>query len=113
MRRVKSSKRMFPGEDLDLVENYGDVVRDARMKLGLTQEDLAKQLNEKLTVIKKIEAGEFKPPMDLAKRLERFLKVRLLEPVEEPSYVGSNKYPRKGEAGMSLGDLLKKDEGKR
>jgi len=100
----------LPGEDLDLVEDFGEIVKNARIKLGLTQEDLAKQLNEKLAIIKKIEAGEFRPSIDLARKLERFLKVRLLEPIEDLNYLPSSKLSKKEEFGISLGDLLKKDK---
>ena len=106
----------LPGEDLELIEDFGEVVRNARMRLGLTQEDLAKQINEKLTTIKKIEAGEFKPPIDLARKLEKFLRVRLLVPTEELSYEPSTKYvAKKSDFAVSLGDLIKKktDRGSR
>ena len=109
MNRRKRSGRTLPGEDLDLVEDFGEIVRTARVKMGLTQEDLAKQLNEKLTVIKKIESGEFRPPLSLARKLERFLKVRLLEPVEDLGYVPSKRSTREEEPGISLGDLLKRE----
>lgn len=108
MDRRKKSGKELPGEDLDLIEDFGEVVRTARIKMGLTQEDLAKQLNEKLATIKKIESGEFKPPITLARKLERFLKIKLLEPVEEIKQV-SSKYSTKGDLGISLGDLLKKE----
>ncbi|MCX8187261.1 MAG: helix-turn-helix domain-containing protein [Nitrososphaeria archaeon] len=108
MDRHKKSGKVFPGEDLELVEDFGEVVRAARIKMGLTQEDLARQLNEKLATIKKIESGEFKPPIVLARRLERFLKVRLLEPVEAPENVAGKVSTRK-EPGISLGDLIKKE----
>jgi len=99
----------LPGEDLELIEDFGDAVRKARLRLGLTQEDLAKQINEKLTTIKKIEAGEFKPPITLARKLEKFLKIRLLVPVDELSYESSGKYlVKSNDFEISLGDLLKK-----
>jgi len=84
MPRTKGRRRLeLPGEDLELVEDFGELVRRARIKLGLTQQDLAAQLNEKLTVIKKIEAGQFRPSIQLARKLEKFLKIQLLAPVEE------------------------------
>lgn len=111
MRRVRRSVRGLPGEDLELVEDYNEVVRKARMSLGLTQDELAKQVGEKVTIIKKVESGELKPSISLARKLEKLLKVVLLVPTEEPLHeVG--KYVRKaGElGGVRLGDLLKKED---
>ncbi len=92
---------------MELVEDYGEIVRRARMEMGLSQEDLAQMLNEKLTIVKKIESGEFRPSLDLARKIERTLNIRILVPVEEPEetpYTGVGK----PSTGVSLGDLLKK-----
>ena len=113
MRRAGRRRRDLFGEDLELVDDFGEVVRRARAGLGLTQEELAKQVGEKLTVIKKIEAGEFKPPISLARKLERILRVRLLIPTEEPLQDLAGRYLKKvgrEAGGISLGDLLKKRE---
>jgi len=101
----------LPGEDLEIVEDYNEIVRKARVSLGLTQEELAKQIGEKATIIKKIESGEFRPSISLARKLEKFLRVMLLVPAEEPLY-GSEKYVTKGRSsgGIRLGDLLKKSD---
>lgn len=109
MRRSRRFSGSLPGEDLELVEDYGLRVKQARTRMGLTQEELASQIGEKVTVIKKIEQGELKPSIDLVRKLEKFLKIRLLIPAEEPSYELS-KYIAKPDAskGVSLGDLLKK-----
>lgn len=78
-------KRSLPPvpESLQLAEDYGTIVRQAREKLGLTQSELAMQIAEKLSVIKKIETGRLKPDERLAHKLERALKVKLLEEGEE------------------------------
>lgn len=93
---------------MELIEDYNEVVRKARMSLGLTQDELAKQVGEKVTIIKKIELGELKPSISLARKLEKLLKVVLLVPAEEPlNEIG--RYARKGGelSGVMLGDLLK------
>jgi len=115
MRRAGRRGRDLLGEDLELVDDFGEVVRKARMGLGLTQEELAKQIGEKLTVIKKIEAGEFKPSISLARKLEKILRIRLLIPAEEPLQDLAGYYLKKGgkeAGGVSLGDLLRKREAK-
>lgn len=113
MPRTRGRRRLeLPGEDLELAEDFGELVRRARVKLGLTQQDLAAQLNEKLTVIKKIEAGQFRPSIQLARKLEKFLKIQLLVPVEEESIELRELSGRHELKGISLGELLKEDKEK-
>jgi len=107
MRR-SGRRRSLPGEELELVEGFGELVREARIRLGLTQEDLAKQLNEKVAVIKKIESEQFRPSIDLARKLEKALKIRILAPAEEELESVRKFMARGAEKGISLGDLLKK-----
>ena len=107
MPRTRGRRRLeLPGEDLELVEDFGELVKRARIKLGLTQQDLAAQLNEKLTVIKKVEAGQFRPSIQLARKLERFLKIQLLVPVVEES-IGLKPLSKGEPKGVSLGELLR------
>ena len=110
MKRAKKPVGSLPGEDLELVENYGELVREARIKIGLAQEELASQVGEKATVIKKIEHGELRPSIELARKLEKILRIRLLMPAEEEPSSEIRKYLTKPGAsgGVSLGDLLKK-----
>ncbi|MEM3897967.1 MAG: multiprotein-bridging factor 1 family protein [Nitrososphaerota archaeon] len=110
MGRARRLGGSLPGEDLELVENYGELVREARSRMGLTQEELASQIGEKATVIKKIEHGELRPSIELARKLEKFLKIRLLVPAEEEPSSELKRYLAKPGAsgGVSLGDLIKK-----
>lgn len=113
MKRAKRPAGSLPGEDLELVENYGELVREARIRMGLTQEDLASQVGEKATVIKKIEHGELRPSIELARKLEKILRIRLLVPAEEEPSSELKKYLTKPGAsrGVSLGELLKRKQG--
>jgi putative transcription factor len=70
-------------EESDLIEEYPVAVKEARAKLGLSQQDLAFKAKEKVTVIQKIEIGKMLPTMRLAKELEHILHVRLLVPRDE------------------------------
>lgn len=97
----------LPAEDVELVEDFGRLIREARERMGLTQEELASQLNERATIIKKIESGEFRPSIDLAKRIERILKIRIVVPSVEGDLAELSRYLEKGKpAGVTLGDLL-------
>ncbi len=70
-------------EESDLIEEYPTAVKEARAKLGLSQQDLAFKAKEKVTVIQKIEIGKMLPTMRLAKELEHILRIRLLVPRDE------------------------------
>ncbi len=67
---------------LDVVDDYARIVRQNREKLGLTQEQLGGKINEKGSVISRIESGHMEPDLKMAKKLERFLSVKLLEESE-------------------------------
>ncbi len=63
--------------ELELAPDWGARVRRAREGLAWTPEELAKRLNEKRSVVLKVEAGGFHPPDALVRKLEHLLKVRL------------------------------------
>jgi len=63
--------------ELELAPDWGHRVRKAREALTWTPEELGKRLNEKKSVVLKIETGELHPPDALVRKLEHLLKVRL------------------------------------
>ncbi len=63
--------------ELELAPDWGRRVRVAREALAWTPEDLAKKLNEKKSVVLKIESGGMHPPDALVRKIEHLLKVRL------------------------------------
>jgi putative transcription factor len=62
-----------------LVPDYTARIRKKREELGLKQDELAKKLNEKVSLIHHIESGEFEPNTELARKIEKFLKITLVE----------------------------------
>jgi putative transcription factor len=71
-------------QELDIADNYPQIIQKARRKHGLNQEDLAMKVKEHLSVIRKIELGKMVPNMRLAKELEHVLRIRLLVLTSEP-----------------------------
>lgn len=65
------------GDIEELAQDYDERIRQARENAGLSQEDLAKQLNEKASVIRKLEHGDSLPTDDVQQKLERNLDVDL------------------------------------
>jgi putative transcription factor len=63
--------------ELELAPDWARRVRVAREAVAWTPEDLAKKLNEKKSVVLKLESGGFHPPDQLVRKLERLLKIRL------------------------------------
>jgi len=88
---------------VDLVDDVAQRVRVSRGKLGLSQEDLAKRVKEKLSVIQKIETGKINPDIRLCRELEHELKVKLLIPQTETEEVPKSPPPSE----VTLGDIIK------
>lgn len=100
------SKDVFDQMEEELKEDYGQIVRDARQRRGLTVEQLGEKLLERVDTLKKVEAGTFHPPDTLVKKLEKELGVKLMEKPEVPAGVGGR--PRESPSkGFTLGDIIK------
>jgi putative transcription factor len=87
----------------DLVEilpEYGRVIREARERLGITPDELASTIKEKATLIKKIERQELVPEDRVRKKLEKELDIKLTDQATEEKV----KY-RGGAKGLTLGDI--------
>ena len=88
----------------EIIEDYTSKIRQAREKLGLTHEDLAKKINEKTSVIGKLETGKIQPSNILATKLEHALKIKLLTPVTEEK--AATLAPKIANREVTLGDLI-------
>jgi len=107
--KKKRKEKSLLAEEYEYVEDYGLLVRGARERMGLSQDELASLVKEKATIIKKIEQGEFHPPIELARRLEKVLKIRIVQEAVEERLTELPK-PTKHVSGLTLGDILKKQE---
>jgi putative transcription factor len=92
-----------PEVEESVVKNYAALIRSTREKQNLTQEDFAKGLNERLSVIKSIEQGKLVPDLKLAKKLESSLGLKLVE--EQGQVSGTYSFERSGPA--TLGDVIR------
>ena len=67
---------MFDEMD-EVAQDYDARIRDAREAEGMTQEELADQLNEKASLIRKLERGDVLPSDDVQRKLEKALGISL------------------------------------
>ncbi|MBI2148698.1 TIGR00270 family protein [Candidatus Woesearchaeota archaeon] len=88
-----------------IVDNFNILIKSAREKICLSQSDLANKLNEKESIISKVEQGSIKPNLELAKKLEKFFDLKLIfrEELNESVTVKSKS------SGFTIGDFVKKD----
>ncbi len=95
-------------EEIELIINdYAKLIKNAREKLNLKQEELAKKISEKISVIHSVESGHLEPEINLAKKLEKFLNLRLINKIKTAPM--NKKETKTGS--LTIGDIIKiKDE---
>lgn len=81
-KKSPSSKINLTDETV-LNPNFPAIIREGRTKQGLTHEQMGMRMNEKASMLKKIETGALKPDEILAKKLERTLGIKLYMNVED------------------------------
>ena len=90
-------------EEYEVVEDYSVRIRRARERLGWSRKVLAEKVRVSENVIRRIEDGSLMPTIDLARRLEKVLGIKLLEPVVDEYYESSTSKRRYEE--LTLGDI--------
>jgi len=71
------------GSELEVDPDYNLIVKQAREKMGMTQEALGRAINEKPSVISHVESKKLKPDPILARKLMHQLRVNLMVPSSE------------------------------
>ncbi|MBI5001658.1 MAG: TIGR00270 family protein [Euryarchaeota archaeon] len=104
--RRAQEKDIYEDEGYDLAQDYAEKIRKKREALGLSQEQLGNRLNERKSVIQKVETGALEPDEKLLQKLEKALGTTLREK-RRPGIVQSK--AAKGSA-LTLGDLIKFEE---
>lgn len=79
LAHATANSRLYEQMDHDLEveveEDYGRKLKEAREKAGLKQAELAKQINEKQSLLRKIENDEITPSDDIKRKIERVLNL--------------------------------------
>ncbi len=89
-----------------VMDNCGKLVKQARERKGWTQEDLARQIRERESIISHVESDHLKPSLDLATKLERALGIVLILMYEEPREKPLNLR----DESLTIGDLVQLKE---
>ncbi len=98
----KAARLEMPAEYI--VEDYGDLIKSARERLKLTQQELGLKLAEKESVIHKLESYYLEPSIELARKLEKFLSISLvcmLDNVQDKKKIVFK------DDSMTIGDIIK------
>ena len=99
--KLPAKKVLLPSRVI--LSNAGVLVKEAREKLGLSQKDFALRINETQNVLHKIEIGQIIPSVALTRKLEKALKIRLIEEQEDaPVTIQKSK-----SGALTIGDVVK------
>ncbi|HZC88631.1 MAG TPA: multiprotein bridging factor aMBF1 [Nitrososphaera sp.] len=76
-QKKKQKNKIGFSDETVLTPDFAERIREARTKMGLTHEQLGMKMNEKAQLLRKFETGTLKPEEQFAKKLERFLGIKL------------------------------------
>jgi putative transcription factor len=101
-RQTRRYRRDALSTDKILIDDYGELIKEARKARGWSIEQFAKMINEKASILQKIEKGEFNPTDSLITKIERKLDLSLKEDDSAPYFVGPTSKKE-----TTLGDVVK------
>ena len=86
-----------------IVSDCGKKIKKAREEKGWKQEELARRMSERESIIHKVESGNMEPNFRLAQKFERVLKLKLVSNYQEPAGRAMNLKDNN----LTIGDLVK------
>ena len=101
-RNKNYSRQDEPTEEL--IEDFDIEIRKARESKDWSREVLGKKINERVSVITRIETGKMTPDLKLTKKLEKALNIKLLEKVNN---VDLNQFVNSSSGERTLGNIMK------
>ena len=100
------SKDIYSGmASVELVDDYGTLIREAREAKGMDRKQFAASLSEKELTISKIESNNLVPDDKIIKKIEKALGIKLTETVQSGATVGAGGNSNK----MTLANFIKKE----
>ncbi len=70
-------------DEVEVVEDYGDIIRKARESTGLNIDQFAMKINERASGLRRVEEGRTLPTVQLTEKLEKELGIKLTAPAEK------------------------------
>lgn len=110
-KEIKKPKLVFTKKPAALKEDepnesirpdFSLVIKQARQKLGMKQEEVAKRINEKASLMHSIETGKHEPSIPLARKLEKFFGISLIENIEAEKKTNQ----KKDNSALTIGDII-------
>ncbi len=103
--RRMQSKAIYAGTTtLEIVDDYGGVIRRAREAKGMDLKEFANSIQEKQGILAKVEANNLVPDDKLIKKIEKALDIKLTEVVQSGGTVGGGRSDK-----MTLGNFIKQE----
>ena len=88
----------------DTISGYGTIIRKTRENLRLTQKEFANKIQEKASIIIRLESERMNPSKKLAKKIETTFGITLFSSEEDPGYT-SELHDKSDE--ITITDVLK------
>lgn len=109
-QKQKEQKLASLPEEIEIItKDFQQKIKEAREKLNLKQVELANKISEKESIIHKLESSQLTPSIELAKKLEKFLNIKLIELYKSET---EKQIDFKNDS-LTIGDLIKIKEQKR
>jgi putative transcription factor len=102
-KRMQTKDVYANTQSVELIDDYGRVIKEARTAAGMDLEQFAASIFEKKGILAKVEANDLVPDEKLMKKIEKALNIKLTEVVQ--SSAGTNKAPG---TKMTLENFIKK-----
>ena len=103
-KRMKSKDIYAGTATIELIDDYGGAIREAREAKGMDLEQFAASILEKKGTISKIESNSLIPDDKIIKKIEKALGIKLTETVQSGVTVGPGGAGNK----MTLANFIKK-----
>ena len=99
IHKKRKESQTFIEEELEIREDYGKIIKQKRLEMGLSVKEFSKMLNEKESVVRRIEEEKLIPDEKLAKKIEKLLNISLFRKIEKVNSI----VPKKTK--LTLGDV--------
>jgi len=87
-----------------VLDDYHVKIKSAREKRGMKQEEFSKMLNERESIMQKIESGKLTPSIALARKLEKMLRLNIVEEIKVEKQ--KEESVQKSSGALTIGDML-------